>query len=131
MKIKFVKNILNFLKIFTQLYGKSIMKTNSDKKIEDFTGGLSPEDLRSFISVLGKEDKIESALIFGNRAKSNYENGSDMDIVLKGINLDHDTINCVSYFLNEESDTPYRFDILNFNKITNKDLVSHINRKDA
>jgi len=45
-----------------------------------------------------------------------------------GINLDHDTVNNVSYFLNEESDMPYRFDVLNFNKITNKELVLHINR---
>lgn len=41
-----------------------------------------------------------------------------MDIVLKGANVDHETINNVSYFLNEESDMPCRFDVLNFNKIT-------------
>lgn len=41
-----------------------------------------------------------------------------MDLALKGINVDHDTVNNVSYFFNEESDMPCRFDVLNFNKIT-------------
>ena len=105
------------------------MKINSDNNIvKDFTGGLSVKDLSSIVSVLSKEIKIESALIFGSRAKGNYKTGSDVDIVLKGANLDHETINNVSYFLNEESDMPYRFDVLNFNKITNKELVLHINR---
>ena len=82
------------------------------------TGGLNKSDLENIISILKKENKIESAYLFGSRAKGNYKNGSDVDIVLKGANVDHETINNVSYFLNEESDMPCRFDVLNFNKIT-------------
>jgi len=95
------------------------MKTGKDENIaKDFTGGLSIKDLSSIVSVISKESKIESALIFGSRVKGNHKPDSDVDLALKGINVDHDTVNNVSYFLNEESDMPCRFDVLNFNKIT-------------
>jgi hypothetical protein len=48
------------------------MKTGKDENIaKDFTGGLSIKDLSSIVSVISKESKIESALIFGSRAKGN------------------------------------------------------------
>jgi predicted nucleotidyltransferase len=92
------------------------------------TGGLKTEDIENITSILKKENKIESAYIFGSRAKGNYKNGSDVDIVLKGKQLDHDVINHISYVLNEETLMPYRFDVVNYDMIKNRELLSNIDR---
>lgn len=96
---------------------------------KDGNGGLRKEDIENIISILKKEDGIESAYLFGSRAKGDYKNGSDVDIALKGMQLDHNIINHISYLLNEETPMPYRFDVINYDKIKNTELISHIDRK--
>lgn len=90
--------------------------------------GLKQTDLDAVISILEKYSDIESAVIFGSRAKGNYKNGSDVDIAVKGKSLNFDLINQISYLLNEESLMPYKFDILNYHTIDNQDLLEHIDR---
>lgn len=90
--------------------------------------GLKQTDLNAVISILEKYSDIESAVIFGSRAKGNYKNGSDVDIAVKGKSLNFDLINQISYLLNEESLMPYKFDILNYHTIDNQDLLEHIDR---
>ena len=90
--------------------------------------GLKQTDLDAVISILEKYSDIESAVIFGSRAKGNYKNGSDVDIALKGQHLNLDTIHQISYWLNEESLMPYKFDILNYHTISSQDLLEHIDR---
>ena len=90
--------------------------------------GLKQTDLDAIVSILEKHSNIESAVIFGSRAKGNYKKGSDVDIALKGELLNSDIIHQISYWLNEESLMPYKFDILNYRTINNQDLVEHIDR---
>ena len=90
--------------------------------------GLKQTDLNAVIYILEKYSDIESAVIFGSRAKGNYKNGSDVDIAVKGKSLNFDLINQISYLLNEESLMPYKFDILNYHTIDNQDLLEHIDR---
>jgi predicted nucleotidyltransferase len=90
--------------------------------------GLKDEDLQNIIKVLQQHSEAEEAIIFGSRAKGNYKNGSDVDIALKGTTLDYKTTTEISYILNEETQMPYRFDVLNYYTISNKDLTEHINR---
>lgn len=94
----------------------------------DETFGLTKEDLDCIVTVLRKEKVIEEAVIFGSRALKKYKTGSDVDIALKGEKVNHDTVNQVSYILNEETLMPYQFDIINRNKITNQKLAEHIDR---
>ena len=90
--------------------------------------GLSQQDLDIVVSVLSEYHQIEEAIIFGSRAKGNFKAGSDVDIAIKGLNLNLDVISQISFTLNEESVLPYKFDILNFHTISSSDLVEHINR---
>ena len=69
---------------------------------------------------------MKSALIFGSRAKGNFNNGSDVDIALKGTELDLHTISHISYWLNEETTMPYNFDLLNYDSIQEQALKEHI-----
>ena len=91
-------------------------------------GGLSEHDIAVVVSVLASYPQVEEGLIFGSRAKGNYRNGSDVDIALKGPELNLDILARISFILNEESVLPYKFDILNFHTIVNADLIEHINR---
>lgn len=88
--------------------------------------GLKDGDLESIISVLKKYPRIEQAIIFGSRAKGDHKHGSDVDLVLKG--SVEDIAPEISYSLNEDSLLPYKFDVLDYNSISNQNLIDHINR---
>ena len=88
--------------------------------------GLKDGDIEIIISILKKYIQIEQALIFGSRAKGNYKPGSDVDIVLKG--CVHEVITDISFSLNEDSLLPYKFDVLDYDSISNQNLIDHINR---
>ena len=90
--------------------------------------GLNEKDLQQIITIVSSQQNVEEAIIFGSRAKGNYKNGSDVDIALKGKELDFKTISLISYLLNEETNMPYKFDLLNYHTITNTDLINHIDR---
>lgn len=90
--------------------------------------GLLDTDIEAIMQIMSKHAKVEHALIFGSRAKGNYKNGSDVDIALKGSELDFDTLAKISYLLNEESAMPYKFDLLDYNSIKESALKNHIDR---
>ena len=90
--------------------------------------GLPEQDIDLITSVFETFPEIMEAYIFGSRAKGNYKKGSDVDIALKGENLTLQLISTISYSLNEETNLPYKFDILNFHSIKNSELTDHINR---
>lgn len=69
-----------------------------------------------------KKNNISTSIIFGSRAENTYKNGSDIDIAILGDEKK------ISYLLNEESSLPYFFDVINLEKIKNKNLKEHINR---
>ena len=100
------------------------MKT--DQKMNQF--GLRESDLSYIIKALEQFENIDQAIIFGSRAKSNYKNGSDVDLAIKG-NIDFKTLTRLRYLLNEESLMPYQFDIINYTRTHHKALKEHIDRR--
>jgi predicted nucleotidyltransferase len=90
--------------------------------------GLKKSDLEIIMNILQMEGKIEEAVIFGSRAQGIYKNGSDIDIALKGKDIDAGIISHISYQLNEETLMPYKFDIINYHAINNDALIEQINR---
>ena len=90
--------------------------------------GLLDTDMEAIAAVLSQEPKVEQAFIFGSRAKGNFRNGSDVDLALKGEELDFNTISRISYQLNEETTMPYQFDVLNYHIIEEPALIEHIDR---
>ena len=90
--------------------------------------GLLETDMKAIEAVLRQEPKVEKAIIFGSRAKGNFRNGSDVDLALQGEELDFDAISRISYQLNEETAMPYRFDVLNYHRLKEPALITHIDR---
>ena len=90
--------------------------------------GLHEQDIDQITTVISKYPEIMQAIIFGSRAKGNYKSGSDVDIAIKGENLNLELITKISFILNEETNLPYKFDVLNYHSIKNAELTEHINR---
>ncbi len=88
--------------------------------------GLSQSALKRLTNVFGKFSSLEKVFLFGSRAKGIQERGSDIDIAVEGLN-DRDVIR-LSMCLNEETDLPYFFDVVDLDSIVSPDLVSHIQR---
>jgi predicted nucleotidyltransferase len=90
--------------------------------------GLRQQDLKEIVAILQKFSAVEEAIIFGSRAKGTYRKGSDIDIAVKGREIDQGVIAALSDQLNEESATPYFFDVVHFEEISEQELIEHINR---
>lgn len=90
--------------------------------------GLKESDISILNQVLASYPVVTEAYIFGSRAKGNYKNGSDVDVAIKGNNISQTQILDIATYLNEETLMPYRFDILDYHSITNKELSEHIDR---
>lgn len=90
--------------------------------------GLKEKDILEITVILSKEPNVEKALIFGSRAKGAYKPGSDVDIALMGSSLTFNDISRISFQLNEETNMPWKFDVLNFHTIQEPALVEHIKR---
>ncbi|WP_295674661.1 nucleotidyltransferase domain-containing protein [uncultured Mucilaginibacter sp.] len=88
--------------------------------------GFKYGDLETIIQVLSKFPEIERAVIFGSRAKGNHQRGSDVDIAVW--TKDEYEAWQLPGMLNDETLLPYKFDVLNFNKINNPELKQHITR---
>ncbi len=90
------------------------------------TSGLTAETLMVIRKVLASFGTVESALLFGSRAKGTFHAGSDVDIALIGA----DTLLAmdVSSHLNERVPLPYFFDVVALADTANTTLGEHIER---
>lgn len=92
------------------------------------TVGLRQNDIQIIVSVLQHHPEVTEVYLFGSRAKGNFRTGSDVDLALKGDKLTAEIVSSISYQLNEETTLPYKFDVLNYHTISNKNLKEHIDR---
>ena len=89
--------------------------------------GLSDSVIVELQDVFRRHKNISKVLIFGSRAKGNYREGSDIDLVAIGNNLDY---NQIIKILTEIDDLEllYAVDLLDYNKIIGTPIGDHINR---
>ena len=89
--------------------------------------GLTKNTLKQMTNIFAKIPEVEEVILYGSRAMGNYREGSDIDLALKGKELDMAELLKISAKL-DELDLPYHFDLLIFEKIENRDLIDHICR---
>lgn len=89
--------------------------------------GLSDAAINKLIQVFAQYDTVQQVILYGSRAKGNYSEGSDVDLTLKGKDIDFSSMQGISNDI-EQLLLPYLFDISIFNTLQNKDLVDHIQR---
>ncbi len=89
--------------------------------------GIKDEIKNKICSVFSKYSEIEKVILYGSRAKGDFKICSDIDLVLLGNELSLSLL----YKILDDIDNlllPYSFDISIFDKISNKNLLEHINR---
>jgi len=87
--------------------------------------GLSEADLQNIVTVFKSNDRISSVILFGSRAKGTYNPGSDIDLALKGDNLNLNDILEASVLL-EELFLAFKFDLIIYDRIKEDALRKHI-----
>lgn len=88
--------------------------------------GLKPEYLKMIINVLSKNNKIKKAIIYGSRAKGNYQNGSDIDIVIIAPELNFSEYLKILDEM-EELDIPNKIDLTQY-ELLDESIIEHINK---
>lgn len=88
--------------------------------------GLSEKTTNILTEFFQKFPEIEEVKIYGSRAKGNYKKGSDIDFALFG-DINFRLLSKISGKL-DELPTPYKFDVTDYNTITNENLKDHIDR---
>ena len=89
--------------------------------------GLSSNNINKINSVFKQYSEINEVVIFGSRAKGNYRNNSDIDLAIKGNNINLSIVQQIEIKL-DELYIPNSIDLIVFEKIENSELINHINR---
>lgn len=89
--------------------------------------GLKTVTIDKIMSVFAQHSEVESAILYGSRARGNYREGSDIDLTLIGEHLTYRTL----LRIEDEIDDlllPYLFDISIFSHVDDPDVIDHIRR---
>jgi len=89
--------------------------------------GLKQQEIECIQKVFYSFPEVEKAILYGSRAKGSFKPTSDIDISLKGTELNIGIVNQISWLLDDLL-MPYTFDLSNFHQINNPALIEHIER---
>ncbi len=87
--------------------------------------GLNAKDIQNINSIFAQHQSVEKVIIYGSRARGDYKPYSDIDLVLIGECVDDLTELKIEYELDDLL-LPNKFDLAIYNKISNPDLLEHI-----
>ncbi|MFT5877798.1 MAG: putative nucleotidyltransferase [Dokdonia sp.] len=88
--------------------------------------GLEKQELKDLITVFDGVETISEAILFGSRALGIHRIGSDIDIALKGNSNHKEWLDLMIEI--DNLDFPYKFDLIQYEKVDNQELISHIER---
>jgi predicted nucleotidyltransferase len=80
--------------------------------------GLKDTDITLIANAARRIPEIRQVVLFGSRAKGTHKPGSDVDLALRGDNLDYESAIRMAGILNEETPMPYFFDVVNYETVT-------------
>ncbi len=89
--------------------------------------GLKRSTLNKLCSVFQRHDAIESVVLYGSRAKGTYKVGSDIDLTINGRLLPFLELMQIEGQI-DDLYLPYMVDLSQYEKLTNSDLIEHIDR---
>lgn len=90
--------------------------------------GLSADTIHRIAETVAHFPNVNAACLFGSRAKGCAKPGSDVDLALYGDQLTDDTCEVIHQILEEETNLPYFFDVVNYQTITRPEFREHIDR---
>lgn len=88
--------------------------------------GITPKSFELILKTISEYKEIERAAIYGSRAMENFKPGSDIDLVIYGINVTPETVFRLKTKLEQELPIPYYFDLTHYETVSNSELKKHI-----
>ena len=88
--------------------------------------GLPDKTINLINEIFSKYPEIEKVIIYGSRARGDYQNGSDIDLTIIGDISVNDKIHISG--LIDDLPIPYMCDLSIYENIKNENLVEHIDR---
>lgn len=89
--------------------------------------GLKETAIHQIREIFSHYPQVNEVILYGSRAMGNFKNGSDIDLALKGEDLNLTILNKIDLELDDLL-LPYIFDLSIFHHIDNPDLIDHIKR---
>jgi len=89
--------------------------------------GIDAKNLHLIRSIFKDFNDINKVLVYGSRAKGNYSEQSDIDLVIADSNINRKTLGNILLAIND-SDFPYTVDLQIMETIKNQQLQEHIQR---
>ena len=90
-------------------------------------GGLQENVVENIKHVFVRYPQIEKVILYGSRAKGNFDPGSDIDLTIIGNDIELSMLNRIENDLDDLL-LPYKFDLSVLRNITNENLLDHIQR---
>jgi uncharacterized protein len=92
------------------------------------TTGLSSQCIEKIKAIFSQFPQVKKVLLYGSRAKGNYNNGSDIDLSIMNKEVDFSDLIKIESALDNIL-LPYKIDLNLFSKIKNTELKEHIQRE--
>ncbi|MBI1838205.1 MAG: nucleotidyltransferase domain-containing protein [Flavobacteriia bacterium] len=89
--------------------------------------GLSEDVINRINTIFSNYPQIEKVILYGSRAKGNYRNSSDIDLTIFSKSITIEDLYKIEIELDDLL-LPYTIDLSIFSKISNPDLIDHIQR---
>lgn len=89
--------------------------------------GIDPTHLKKIVDIFKKYSQIKEVILFGSRAKGNYRAGSDIDLALKGTNIDSHVLTKIEMDY-DLLNLPWKINLIVYETISNQELKDHIER---
>lgn len=89
--------------------------------------GIAGQVIDQIISILKCNPAVEKVILFGSRAIGSYKNGSDVDLLLIGEELELKDVLDASIQI-DDLFLPYKVDLILYDRIEEPSLLEHIDR---
>jgi predicted nucleotidyltransferase len=90
--------------------------------------GIASRTYELLLNTFKRFPQIKEVWLFGSRAKGNYKTGSDIDLAIKGENINPAIVFKLKCMFNEQLSVPYGVDVVGYDYLRHPGLKEHISR---
>lgn len=91
------------------------------------TGGIPDDKWRKIVAIIKSHPNITDVILYGSRAKGTFEEGSDIDLAVKGNGISSEQLTQIGLDY-EDLYLPWKLSVTVHDAISNPSLIEHIDR---